>query len=193
MKTSVIAGIVGGIILFLWSFLAWVVLPLHTATMHPISDENAAINALGPLLTSKAVYDMPHDPGMRGGQAAMDAYTKKVERGPTGMIIYDPQGADPMMGKQMFMGILLDFLTAFLAAWMLASSLLLSAPYMTKVMYFVMIGVLISVSQHLAYWNWMRFPTDWTLAQIVDTIVGWTLAGLGIAALVKPEHPQPAK
>jgi hypothetical protein len=28
------------------------------------------------------------------------------------------------------------------------------------------------------YWNWYGYPTDFTLAQIVENTVGWFLAGL---------------
>ena len=31
----------------------------------------------------------------------------------------------------------------------------------------------------------MRFATDWTLAFVVDVVVGWALAGLAIGAIVK--------
>ncbi|HLX12693.1 MAG TPA: hypothetical protein VKS81_07765 [Bacteroidota bacterium] len=192
MKSAVISGIVGGIILFLWSFLAWVILPFHTASMHWIPNEDAVISTLQPLLTQKGLYVFPHQPYMKADEASMQAWTAKVKRGPTGMIFYDPSGSDPMMPKQMMMGIFLDFLTAFLAAWMLATSVIATAPYASRVMYFVMIGVLISVSVHLINWNWMGFPTDWTLSLIVDTIFGWTLAGLGISALIKPVHPAAA-
>ncbi|MEM7313055.1 MAG: DUF2760 domain-containing protein [Planctomycetota bacterium] len=39
---------------------------------------------------------------------------------------------------------------------------------------------------HVSYWNWMPFPLDYTLAFVADVVIGWFLAGLAIAALVKP-------
>ena len=49
------------------------------------------------------------------------------------------------------------------------------------------LGIFVALVGHASYWNWMRFPTDYTIAFIVDVIVGWTLAGLAIAAIVRPE------
>jgi hypothetical protein len=40
------------------------------------------------------------------------------------------------------------------------------------------------------YWNWYGFPTDFTLAQIVENTVGWFLAGLVLALIVRPSSPK---
>jgi len=52
-------------------------------------------------------------------------------------------------------------------------------------MYCGVLGIFVSIVAHLTYWNWMGFPLDYTIAMMVDVIVGWILAGLGIAAVVK--------
>jgi hypothetical protein len=36
------------------------------------------------------------------------------------------------------------------------------------------------------YWNWYGFPNAFFLAQGVDMIVGWALAGAVIAKLIPP-------
>ena len=37
----------------------------------------------------------------------------------------------------------------------------------------------------------VRFPTDFTLAEAIDHVVGWFLAGLALAAVVWPIRPKP--
>src|SRR3546814_3437565 len=37
------------------------------------------------------------------------------------------------------------------------------------------------LSTTLPYWNWYRFPLDFTLAALVEQLVGWLLAGAAIA------------
>jgi hypothetical protein len=181
---SIIGGIVGGVILFGWSFLAWVILPLHEPTLHKISDEEAVVSALQSHLGEKGVYALRKNPGMND-KAAMDAWTEKVKRGPNGLIAYDPAGSDPMMPGQMAVGLVLDILAAWIACWFLARSIALNAPYLARVAYCGMFGVFISVFSHLMAWNWMGFPVDYTSAMIIDSMVSWILAGLGIAAIVK--------
>jgi hypothetical protein len=47
-------------------------------------------------------------------------------------------------------------------------------------------GIFTALIGHVSYWNWMNFPLDYTVAFVIDNVVGWTLAGLVIAAIVTP-------
>jgi hypothetical protein len=38
----------------------------------------------------------------------------------------------------------------------------------------------------VSYWNWYGFPFDYTMAQIVIEVVSALVAGLAIAAVLKP-------
>jgi high-affinity Fe2+/Pb2+ permease len=122
----------------------------------------------------------------------MDAWKEKMKRGPTGLIIYNPQGVDPMMSSQMVIGLILDILSAALIAWFLSRSTAITASYFTRVMYCAMFALFVTVFNHLINWNWMGFPMDFTTSMILDSIVGCLLAGLGIAAIVKPPTQEAA-
>ena len=185
MKQTLTAALVGGVILWVWGFLAWVVLPLHTSSMHRIANEDAVIEAMRPAMDAKGVYVFPSMPEDRMNQAAMDAWTQKYQRGPKGMIVYDPQGSDPMMPSQMIAGLIIFILTAFIAAWFLARSTAAASSYFSRVIFCGMLGIFVSFATHLTAWNWMGYPLDFTTAMAVDAIVGWLLAGLGIAAIMK--------
>jgi hypothetical protein len=37
------------------------------------------------------------------------------------------------------------------------------------------------------FWNWFHFPLDFTLAEVADLVIGWTLAGLVLAWVLKPQ------
>jgi len=184
MKKAILAGIVGGIILWVWGFLAWAVLPLHKPSMRNISNEDAVIEVLRTNINVKGVYIFPGMP-LDDNQASMDTYTQKYMRGPTGMIIYDPQGSDPMMLSQFINGLIILMISAFLAAWFLSRSTAAASSYMARVLFCGMLGIFISFFSHLSAWNWMGFPLDYTTAMMIDAIIGWLLAGLGIAAIVK--------
>jgi hypothetical protein len=193
MKKTLIAGLVGGVILFVWSFLAWTVFPLHEPSLHRMTNEDAVIAALQPQLRDKAVYMFPKGPGMSADKATMDAWTEKMRRGPTGLIFYDPQGSDPMMASQMVIGLILDILSAALIAWFLARSTAMTASFLARAAYCAMFAIFVSVYTHLMSWNWMGYPVDFTVGLILDGIIGCFLAGLGIAAIIKPPSAQPAK
>jgi hypothetical protein len=48
-----------------------------------------------------------------------------------------------------------------------------------------MFGLVSWLSIEVSYWNWYGFPTDYTLAQAADQVVGWLVAGVAIAIFVK--------
>jgi hypothetical protein len=55
-----------------------------------------------------------------------------------------------------------------------------------------LVGLLASLIILVPYWNWYGYPTDFTLAQIAENTVGWLLAGIVLAAIVRPSaKPQP--
>jgi hypothetical protein len=43
-----------------------------------------------------------------------------------------------------------------------------------------------SIATNVPYWNWYRFPTSFTLAAIIVTLVAYLVAGLAIAAVLRP-------
>jgi hypothetical protein len=195
MKSILIGGLVGAVIIFVWSFLAWGVIPLHTSTMRNVANEDTLITVMRSSMDTKTVYLFPgmppNVPGMTAEQqeAAMKEWEKKYEKGPTGMIFYDPKGSSPMMPVQMVVGFIICFLSAALAGWLLTRSTAISSGYIARVMYCGVLGIFISLVAHLTNWNWMGYPLDYTIAMTVDTIISWLLAGCGIAAIVKEKKP----
>ncbi len=192
MKKTLIASLAGGLVLFVWSFCAWVVLPLHSSSIKAIPNEDAFMSMMQQSAMSKSVYIFPSNPGMKADEAAATVWQEKMRRGPTGMLMYNPGGEDPMMTGQMVVGFILDVLSALLAAWFLARSTAVAASYMARVAYCGMLGIFVSVFEHLMNWNWMGTPTDFTTGLIVDSIISWILAGLVIAAIVKSPTQQTA-
>lgn len=51
----------------------------------------------------------------------------------------------------------------------------------------VVLGVLASLTTNLEYWNWYDFPGNYVAGYMVTQIIGFTLVGLVVAALVKSE------
>lgn len=191
MKQTLIGGLVGGVILFLWGFLAWSVLMIHKDTLKNIPNEDIVMSALGGVIHEKGVYVFPGFPQENASTteeekaAAMSSWEQKYRRGPTGQVIYDPKGSDPIMMSQMITGLLLTILGSMLVAWFLQRSTAANASYLARVSFCGMFGIFLALGVHLVNWNWMGYPFNYTTSIIVDNVVGWVLAGLGIAAVVK--------
>ncbi len=191
MKRIILGGIVGGIILWVWGFVAWVVLPLHLGSMKAVPGESVLVESLNRTLPEKGVYVIPWMPAETSGlppgklEEATNEYTEKLRSGPVSMIFYDPAGKDPFMTGQMITGLFIFIFAASIVSWLLARSTAVAGSYLSGVIFCGMIGVLIAVGTHLSDWNWMGFPFDWSSAMMLDSVVAWLLAGLGISAMLR--------
>lgn len=191
MKQTILAGVVGGIVLSFWGALAWMVLPLHDASVHGLDSEDAIIEVLRANIAAQGVYYFPHlraetaEMTDAEREAAEEEVAEKYRRGPIGMIVYNPLGAEPMMVGQFVSGFIINIIAAFLAAWFLSRSTAAASSYLARVAFCGMLGVFASVVVHLPYWNWMAFPLNFTTAMVADTVIGWLLAGAAISAIVK--------
>lgn len=43
------------------------------------------------------------------------------------------------------------------------------------------LGLFAWISISLSYWNWYAFPADFVVAEGIDQVAGWFLAGLAVA------------
>lgn len=185
MTRTLLGGVVGGFILLVWGVLAWMILPIHKDTIKSLPNEEAVVTALQPT-SEQGVYYFPAMPKNSSDKAAMDAYTERYRRGPMGMIVFDPKGADPMMVSNIIVGLLIYILAAVVAAWFYERSTAITGTLLQRLSFFGMLGVFLSLATYFTNWNWMGYPFGFTTSMAVDTIVAWLLAGWGITLVVKP-------
>lgn len=175
MKRIVIAALVGGLIFFIWSAVAHMATPLGMLGLSNLPNEDAVIQSLRTNVPNSGMYFFP------GEMKDRAAWEKKINQGPSGMLIYTAAGVPMMDPKQLIGELVTDIVAAFIAAAIIA---LIAASYAKRVCVVAMMGVFGWVSLLLSYWIWYRFPTAYILGEGITEIVGWTLAGLAIAKLV---------
>jgi hypothetical protein len=191
MKKLLLASLAGGVVLFVWGFLAWAVLPLHDASFQPLPNEDMVVTTLQGNITESGLYYFPgmpeETPDMSEAQrtANMDTWTSKHTLGPIGMIVFHPTGTDPMAAGTFIRGFVIFLIAAFIASWFLARSTAAASSYIARVLYCGMLGVFVSFVSYISNMNWLYMPMDHTTAMVADTIIGWLLAGLAIGAIVK--------
>ncbi len=181
MGRLLIAGLVGGIAMFIWSALAHTVLPLGETGLKMVGPDSAVAAALQAELGDEAgLYGFP---GVAGDphrdEAAMAAMTEKMKTGASGLIVYHAPGYNPPMGALMGKELALEVVQSVILAWLLAGLVATSLAARTTAA--ALVGVAVALSTNGSYWNWWGFPADYTLAAMVIQIVGYTLAGLVIA------------
>lgn len=177
----VTAGLIGGLVMFLWGVLAHMVLPLGEVGMRLPTSENMVLAALPQGLGHQpGVYLLPSlDPARMSDPEAVAAYSTKSLASPYAFVVYQPIGTDMMaMGPQIAVQWLSDTLSALALAFVIGWAGMRFGQRM---------GVTLAVagfawlSLRVPYWNWYRFPLDFTLAALIEQVVGWLLAGAAMA------------
>src|SRR2546427_4577685 len=103
MKKILLEGILGGIAAFIWSAIAHMnpVTGMLGWSMMIEKDEDAVIAALKANLHQPGLYFFPGCE-MTGRTKEQEAvWTAKCKAGPVGLLLYDPNGREPMEPKQL--------------------------------------------------------------------------------------------
>ena len=79
---------------------------------------------------------------------------------------------------------LTELAEGLIAAWLVAQTAL--ASYVARVGFVAMVGLAAAITTNIPYWNWYTFPAAYTLGYGFTEFVGYVVAGLAIAAIVRP-------
>jgi hypothetical protein len=181
----IIAGIAGGVAMFIWSTIVHVVLPLGQIGFGQIPQESQVLTAMQNSIGDKpGLYFYPWTDMKSPNAMADEAAKMKVH--PSGLLLYKPAGASSDMTKPMIVEFAKEALISLIAAFLLAQTML--AGYAARVGFVALTGVAAGITTSVSYWNWYGFPTDYTLAYMSIDIVGYVAAGFAIAAILKPRR-----
>jgi uncharacterized membrane protein len=103
------------------------------------------------------------------------------------MVIH-PNGRDASLGKRLPIEFGTNVVCALLAAILVSQ---LRPGFFVRVACVTLVGLLATIMTSVPFWNWYGFPTDFTLAQMAEHVVGWFLAGIVLAAIVRPSAAKP--
>jgi hypothetical protein len=95
-------------------------------------------------------------------------------------------GIDPMSPVVLLQGLALNLAAALLAAGLLSVSAVRG--YLARLLFVALLGLFVALVCDMGYWNSMSFPLDYSLIMGLDRVIGWTCAGVLMAAIVRPPH-----
>ncbi len=189
MKTLLKGAIGGGLILFLWGMVSWMVLPFHMNTFQKFKDEGRMERSLEFNAEKSGVYVLPNcslfDEGISKEEKneIKKLGQMKMEKGPFAFVVYKANG----MGKMthgMIKGLLIQFLGAFLVTWLLIKTQIQS--FSGRVFFVFVFSLAAGVVTHLPSSNWFGFPAGFVMLDMLDLVIGWTLAGFLLSKVVGP-------
>lgn len=177
-KRILLAGVLGGVALFLWGGLSHMVLGLGEMGVQALPQQQPTVDAMKASVAKAGLYYFPQGDG-KGNLSPAET------NGPWGILIYHPTGASFAMSRQLVNECILNIVQALIAAFLLSLATGLGG-YVSCVGFVAALGLLAAVGINVEYWNWYGFPANYTTATIADKFIGFLIVGLVAAALVKP-------
>jgi hypothetical protein len=187
-KQLALGALLGSIVLFIWSALAWMIIPWPGDPLRSFTNPDAVEQAIKANVPQSGIYMLPNEvkrtPGMTDEQykKASDDAMKRMIQGP---MIFASVRLEPMgsMGRYLAIGFITQFVTALLATFLLLQTCGLS--YKGRVVFVALIGVIIFVGGHVDEWNWWSFSNAYMCMQLGALVIGWLLAAFMISAVVR--------
>ena len=183
MMKVLLAGLVGGIAAFGWGAVSHLVLHIGGMGVQKLPKESAVMDSLSDGVSKPGLYVFPgvEGPG-QPSEAELVELEERYRRGPTGFLVFHPEGRAFMSGRQYGIQVASDVLAAFVASVLL--SMMTRVGYLRRVLFVTLLGVFAWASLEVPNWNWYRFPDEYTLGRLLDGLGRWFCAGLIIAGIV---------
>lgn len=177
----VIAGVIGGIVMFVWGAVAHMVLPIGEMGFRMPSEQQVVLDAVAQTASGEGVYMYPTiAPEKMSDKAAMQAFAEDSKGKPYALVIWQP-GGNPA-NQSMVPNLVKQFLTVVAAALVLGWAMVAAGGgFGRRVLLAGAFGLFAWISLGVPMWNWYMFPTQFTLGMLIDQIVGWLLAGAAMA------------
>ena len=190
-----LSGILGGIVMFIWTSIAHMALPLGEAGIREIPNESAVLSAMQTNIGEQTgLYIFP-GPGVGKNTTreekneAMKHMAEKMAADPSGILMYHTPGRPFAIGKWLVIEFGTELLEAILVVFLLAQTRIVS--FVGRVGFVLIVGILAAITTNVSYWNWYGFPGSYTASYMLIQIIGFLLVGIVAALLLPKRAPAP--
>ena len=187
-----LAGILGGIAMFVWTSVAHMALPLGEAGISEIPNESVVLNAMQSSIGDKTgLYIFP---GLGVGKnatseeknKAMKEMQQRIAANPSGILMYHPPGRPFAFGKSLVIEFSTEVLQAILVIWLAQTRI---GSFAGRVGFVLIAGILAAITTNVSYWNWYGFPGVYTGSYMLIEIVGFVLVRVAAALVLRRRSP----
>jgi hypothetical protein len=193
-KRIILAGVLGGIAMFIWTSIAHILLPLGEAGIREIPNESSVVSAMQSSIgEQRGLYIFPGlgigpNPTRQQKKEAMKSLPEKYANNPSGLLMYHPAGRPFMLGQGLGIEFATELLESILVVFLLAQAQLVS--FGARVGFVIVAGILAAIATNVSYWNWYGFPCVYTASYMFIQIVGFICVGVVAALVLGKRNPQ---
>jgi uncharacterized membrane protein YkgB len=188
-----LAGILGGVVMFIWTSIAHMALPLGEAGLREIPNESAVLGAMQNNIGEQTgLYIFP-GPGIgknatrQEKNEAMKHMGEKMATNPSGILMYHAPGRPFTFGKWLGIEFGTELLEAILVVFLLAQTHI--ASFAGRVGFVLAAGILAAIATNVSYWNWYGFPCVYTTGYMFIQIIGFLCVGIVAALVLRKRGP----
>ena len=176
----IIATLLGSLTMFIWGGFSNIVFFIATE-FTPLPNEAGIKEVRKTNMTGKGLYFFAGEDTRSSSKGQEAVFEDNFRSDPAGILVYRPLGGNPFSAGKLIIQFLSNVLSVLIAV-QIAS--LIHAGYWKRVLTVTHIGLLASCAVSSIYWNWYAFPTSFFIAQILDMVIGFFLAGLVICSVL---------
>lgn len=182
MKKILLPGVIAGLAVFVWSFISHMVLPLGEVGVKSVTaNEDVVLSAMKSTLTEPGFYMLPGVDMKTATTEQQAAFQAKWKAGPAAVVAYNPTGWDAMSPMQLIRQLLFQIACGWIAAFAVSLTV---ASLVNRTLMVMLMGVFSWLTVNVPQWNWYGFPSNFTLAQGADHLIGWLIGGFVIAWMI---------
>lgn len=184
-KKFIKGAVIGGVIVFLWCLVSWMILPWHAMVFNSFTDENSVANAIRDNAPVSGVYILPNTYSYNASTSTstMEQGLIMMQTGPTMFASIQVNGMGSRTVKPFIVSLIIQIIGAGIVTWMLLQTKGLN--YRQKVWFVTLFGIAIGVLGVLPGWNWWSLSAGYAITLFADLLVGWLLAGFALAKICK--------
>ena len=188
MIRIIIAGIVGGLLLFVGGAIEHMVFQWGDRAMQPLPDEATLVEAIRVQGLEHGIYSFPEVPeNALSDEEAYNQINERYKQGPNGLLILGRTGEDMMGPQQLGFEFLSCVAAALLASWVV-SRMAPGRGYLERWAVVVAIGLFAWFAISTSHGIWYRYHWSYVLDELFCIMFETLLAGAAIAAIVKPKQ-----
>jgi hypothetical protein len=182
-----VAGVVGGIVMFIWTSIAHMALPLGEAGIAEIPNESVVLSAMQSNIGDKtglyifAGLGVGENATREEKNQAMKQMSGRIAANPSGILMYHAPGRQFALGKSLVIEFGTELLEAVFVVCLLAMTGI--ASFAGRVGFVLLAGILAAITTNVSYWNWYGFPGIYTSSYMLIEITSFFLVGI-VAGLI---------
>lgn len=177
LKKWWVAGILAGLTVFVWGFVAHMFFKLGEASLRRLPQEQALMTALAAGIQDSGLYFFPYMEDMAKMQEMYARY-------PRGLLVFTKTGTPFSFETALAWQVAADIAEMLIAAWLLWMVAGSVPGFLNRVLFVVALSAFTVFASDVPMWNWYEFPARFIVDGVIDKVVGAALGGALLAYLL---------